>query len=198
MLGLRFGERDHSRTLDTPSEGCTTSTLGTLATSAIGARSLPKSKGERRDRGVDGIGDGRHQQRVAVLRRARDVFGGDAGAGARPVLDHDLLAEEPAHAGAHGARREVGDGAGPEADDDAHRTVRVVVGGERPARRRGRQARSPRPISLPSSAPHPPWLFSEFEACFGSSRQRHASIRSAPSGSCRRNLAACVKLAERP
>ncbi len=47
----------------------------------------------RRHRRVDHVGDRAEKQRVAVLRRARRIFGRDVARRARPVLDHELLAE---------------------------------------------------------------------------------------------------------
>jgi len=46
--------------------------------------------GQRR---VDGVGDRRHQQRIAVLLRARDVVGADIAARPGPILDDEWLAE---------------------------------------------------------------------------------------------------------
>src|SRR5262245_19919837 len=45
------------------------------------------------ERGVDRVGRGDPEQRVAVGRGAHHHFGGNVGIGARPVLDHDRLAE---------------------------------------------------------------------------------------------------------
>ena len=72
-------------------------------------------------RRIDGLGDGAHQQRVAILRRARDIFRAEARARAGPVLHHQLLAEALAHAGRHDPQDDVGDRAGTEADHDADR-----------------------------------------------------------------------------
>src|SRR5215813_1009792 len=74
------------------------------------------------------------QQGVTVGRRASDR--GDAGgaAGARPVLDHERLAELPRHLIEHDATDHVVRGAGRERDGD-HDVVR------RPGLRRGRRGR---------------------------------------------------------
>jgi hypothetical protein len=45
------------------------------------------------ERRVAGIGKTGRQQRVAIGCGIQDVLGGDIGAGARPVLDNDLLAK---------------------------------------------------------------------------------------------------------
>src|SRR5262249_8671663 len=86
--------------------------------------------------GVDNVGDREDEQGVAVLRRARDQFGGDAAAGAAARLDHELLAEIAAQVLRQDARRDVGGGARTEAVDDAHRPRRVGL-----SRRNGGQAK---------------------------------------------------------
>ena len=66
-------------------------------------------------RGVDGVGTGDQQQRIAVGRRLHHRLGGDVGAGARPVIDDELLAElfgqpfgrQPRHGVGGAARREA-------------------------------------------------------------------------------------------
>ena len=59
--------------------------------------------------------------RVAVGRALRHVLGGDARAGAGPVVDHDRLAERAASGSGKRARHEVRRAAGREAHDQADR-----------------------------------------------------------------------------
>src|SRR5262249_61302598 len=80
-----------------------------------------------RDGGIDGVGDGALQQRVAVVRRMRHEIGGDVAAGAAAVLDDELLAELLAERLRQHARGDVARGAGTEADDDAHRPRRIAL-----------------------------------------------------------------------
>ena len=70
---------------------------------------------------------------VAVLRRLRDDAAGDGAAGARPVLDHELLAQDFRQPVGDDAGRDVGAAAGAEADQDANRPCRPVLrrGGRR-------------------------------------------------------------------
>ena len=76
------------------------------------------------------IGNGRRadqEQRVAVGGRASDRFGRDIGAGARAVLDDDLLAEPLRERLADDARDDVGRRAGGKADDQMHRPRRIGI-----------------------------------------------------------------------
>src|SRR5262249_6714698 len=68
-----------------------------------------------------------------------DVLGGEARAGAGLAFDHELLAEALPHALAQHARRNVGGRARDEADDDAHRLQRIVLGMHRRSRKRQRK-----------------------------------------------------------
>ena len=79
---------------------------GRLVTMVIGEKSLTKSN--------------------VVLWRARDELGRDARSGSRLVLHHELLADDLAHAVGEHARGDVGRGARPESDDDAHRSRRKI------------------------------------------------------------------------
>ena len=93
------------------------------------------------ERDVDRHGRARrHHQRVAVRRRLGDRARRDDAAGARPVLDHEGLAEPllellPEHAG-----EDVGAAAGRERNHDGDRPRRIILGGgrmegaQRPAR----------------------------------------------------------------
>ena len=79
-----------------------------MLTSAIGVKSLAMSNGRL---GLIAalvmLADDAEEQRVAVLGRAGDEFGGQARAGARLALDHELLAEDLAQAAAEHARGDV-------------------------------------------------------------------------------------------
>ena len=65
------------------------------------------------------------KQRVAVRRRSRDRLGADIAAGARPVLDDELLAQALRQRLRHQARDDVGGVAGRKADDHVHRPGRI-------------------------------------------------------------------------
>jgi hypothetical protein len=89
-----------------------------------------------------GIGRDRrrhHEERIAVRRRPHDHFGADIAAGARPVLDDELLAEPLRQPLPDQARQNVGRAAGGEADNQVHRMPRIGVRSRRPAdsRKRG-------------------------------------------------------------
>jgi hypothetical protein len=88
-------------------------------------------------RGVDRIGDRPHQQRVAVLGSACDELGGERRSRSGLVLDHDLLAEELAHALPDDARGDVGARSRGETDHDPNRAVRIVVGTRGKRRQQG-------------------------------------------------------------
>src|SRR5262249_24078063 len=67
------------------------------------------------------------QQRVAVRRRARGGLGADVAAGARPVVDHDLLAQQLREAGRDDAGRGIGAATGREWRDQPNDAVRVSL-----------------------------------------------------------------------
>ena len=71
------------------------------------------------------FGEVDQEQRVAVGGRAHDRLGADIAAGARPVLDDELLAEPLRQPLADQARDDVVRAAGGKADDDAHRPRRI-------------------------------------------------------------------------
>ena len=84
--------------------------------------------------------DRHHQQRVAVGRGLGRHVGADAAAGARPVLDNDLLAQRLAELLGGHARQDVGRLAGRGRDDDAQRLGRPSLwarDGEGKCERRG-------------------------------------------------------------
>ena len=66
------------------------------------------------ERRVDRVRRTDQEQRVAVRGRAHDRLGGDIAAGARPVLDDELLAEPLRQPLTHQAREDVGRAAGGE------------------------------------------------------------------------------------
>src|SRR6516164_5960270 len=73
--------------------------------------------------------------------RVHHVLGRDIGAGARTVLDDDMLAETLGKPCAKDARYDVGPATGREADDPVHRPRRIIqrAGGVRKGRKRGRR-----------------------------------------------------------
>jgi hypothetical protein len=95
--------------------------FGRVANSEIGAKSLAKSNPRL------GVMTALMvlQQRVAVFRRVRHEIGGDVAAGPAPVLDDELLAEQPAERLCEHARGNIARGAGTKANDDAHRPRRI-------------------------------------------------------------------------
>jgi len=102
---------------------------------------------------------------MLFLQGARDEFAGDIAAAAGPGLDHELLAENLAHALPQHARGNVGRRARDEADDQPYRLGRIVVSPRRGVRygqpggacrcRANREARVPdhdrRPPTLPAA-----------------------------------------------
>ena len=116
----------------------------------------------RVERGADGVGLRREQQRVAVRRGAGDDLGADRGAGAGLVLDDELLPEAFAELLRDHAHRPVDRATRRKRHDHFHRVRRVVLRvqragnecAERESRRRERAAeprrvaRSRRAIAL--------------------------------------------------
>ena len=87
---------------------------------------VPHQERSGRKRGIS-----RHQQRVAVRRRARDVKRGQRPVRARAILDDDGLLERDAERlGDHAANRVTGT-AGAEHGDEGDRLAWIVVGAER-------------------------------------------------------------------
>ena len=64
------------------------------------------------ERRVDRVGRTDQEERIAVRRRTHDRLGGDIAAGARPVLDDELLAEPLRQPLTDQARDDVGRAAG--------------------------------------------------------------------------------------
>ena len=64
------------------------------------------------ERRVDRVRRTDQKERIAIRRRAHDRLGADIAAGARPVLDNELLAEPLRQPLTHQARDDVGRAAG--------------------------------------------------------------------------------------
>ena len=77
------------------------------------------------ERGVDRVGGADQQKGIAVRRRIHHAFGGDIAAGARPVVDDNLLTEPLGEPLRHHPRRNVGGTAGRKSNDQAHRPRRI-------------------------------------------------------------------------
>jgi len=90
------------------------------------------------ERRVDGLARTDQEKRVAVRRRPHRRLGGDVAAGARPVLDDELLAEPLGKPLPHQACDDVEPAAGGRADDPTDRPRRI---GLRPREMRHRRQR---------------------------------------------------------
>jgi hypothetical protein len=77
-------------------------------------------------RRIDGVGHGRHQQRVTVGRGARQQLGRDDVRGAGPIVHDHLLPEGLAHALRQEARDEVRSPARGERHEEADRAVGIA------------------------------------------------------------------------
>jgi hypothetical protein len=77
------------------------------------------------ERCVDGVGRDRHQHGVAIRRGARGGFSAEIAAGARPIVDNELLAELLGQPLSSQARDDVRPAPRRKADDDLHGTRRV-------------------------------------------------------------------------
>jgi hypothetical protein len=77
------------------------------------------------ERDVHRVGRDWHQDRVAVGFGLRDVFGGEVAAGARLVLDHELLAEALRQMLPGKPRNDVRRAAGWKRDDQTYRSRRI-------------------------------------------------------------------------
>jgi len=109
-------------------DGCTTTKCGTAAAIATGAKSLITSYGRLRKRGRDRVyRNVAHHDRVAVGWRLRHLPRRDRSGCARPVVDHDRLAEKLRHARRKNARHYVGAAARREPHHHAHRPVRIIL-----------------------------------------------------------------------
>jgi hypothetical protein len=94
------------------------------------------------ERDVHRVGRDWHQDRVAVGFGLRDVFGGEVAAGARLVLDHELLTEAFRQMLPGKPRNDVRRAAGRERHDQTYRSRRI---GLRPSdTRQGRRRDSAR------------------------------------------------------
>src|SRR5512132_17515 len=84
---------------------------------------------ERGIRGKDGVVAG--EQRVAVRRSVGDGLSRDVAACARPVVDHERLAEDLLELAAEDAREHVARPTRREGHDEGHRPRRIIRGGGR-------------------------------------------------------------------
>src|SRR5260370_32438274 len=78
-------------------------------------------------RWVDHVGGRSYEKDVAVRGSANDGFGRYVGAGARPVLNDEWLAESLRQPWPQEARENIGCAARAEADDQVHRLRRVAL-----------------------------------------------------------------------
>jgi hypothetical protein len=76
-------------------------------------------------RGVPGVIRTNHQERIAIGRRPHHRLGGETAARARPVLDHELLAEPFRQQLARQPANYVSRAAGRPADDQPHWPRRI-------------------------------------------------------------------------
>ena len=112
----------NSATVLAGNDGLTTMTNGErpkLATGAISRMKLKLSVVVERRAHCARQND--HEQCVAVRWRSHDQFGADIAAGARPVIDDDLLPEPLRQPLTHEAREGVGPTAGGKANNQMHR-----------------------------------------------------------------------------
>ena len=72
-------------------------------------------------------GDGAHQHRIAVRCGLGSEVRSDIAAGARTIVDDDLLSETFSHLLAHGAREHIGSAAWAVGNDDAYRLFRIIL-----------------------------------------------------------------------
>ena len=78
---------------------------------------------------ADHVRGGDHRQRVAVRLRLGDLGGADGGARAGLVLDDDRLPQRGRELFLEDARRDVGESAWAERDDDLDGAFRILRGG---------------------------------------------------------------------
>ena len=127
------------------------------------------------ERRVDPVGGIDQQQRVAVRRRVHDDLGADIVAGARPVVDDELLAEPLRQILPHQAGQDVDRAAGRIARDHVHRPRRIVEGA-------GRAAAGARPT--PSRAPRARWISSSTSWRFSQIRAKSCTVATMMDGCC--------------
>ena len=97
LSGVALAAATRSATELPANDGLAASTIGSLPTRMIGAKSLA---GIESQRGIHELvhalgGIGAHHQRVSVGVRTRRLLGADIAAGARLVLDIEALAHRP-------------------------------------------------------------------------------------------------------
>ena len=119
-------------------------------------------------RRIDAVRRHAEQQRVTVRRRAHDRFGCDVSARARPVVDHDRLADPVRQPLADHAGDDVRRAAGADLHDEAHRLCRIGLrecrtrqSGKRRSARHELQdlpARNCHPAALVDAGKHPTFV----------------------------------------
>src|SRR5580704_16030488 len=138
--GFALASAMRSATLWMSLSGLTTSTTAPRDSNAIGAKIPLHVEGRIGiDDLIDDDGQGRQEQRVAVIGSVSDIVGGDARAAARLVLDRDLLSQQRSHALAQQAPGDVGRRAWCKADDEMDGTRRI---GFRPSKVRHSRQRA--------------------------------------------------------
>src|SRR6516162_2217907 len=150
---------------------------------------MTKGKGDARDRHdvadeieielvverrVEHVGQGGHEQRVAVRRSMHDGFGRDVAACPGPVVDDERLAESIRQLLTQQPRDDVGRAAGRKTDENAHRPRRI---GLRPSEtQNGRQRGSARSQMQKSPAGkfhfEPPSRFTSLDHLVRADQQR--------------------------
>ena len=106
------------------------------------------------ERRVDRVVGADHQQRVAVGRRARDRLGRDVAAGARLVLDDELLGELLGQRLRDQARQDVDRLAGRKTDHHAHRLCRICLRRSDPRDSGQRERAGGQLLELPAAKSH--------------------------------------------
>src|SRR5215831_16249274 len=130
------------------------------------------------ERDVHRVGRDWHQDRVAIGFGLRDVFGGDVAAGARLVLDHELLTEAFRQMLPGKSRNDVRRAAGWERDDQTYWSRRI---GLRPSDARKNLQRSSargqmqKPSSVEWFHVHPPKKCVKSAHAIGTSLLREAA-----------------------
>jgi len=121
------------------------------------------------ERRVERVRRNGHEERIAIRCRTHDRLRGDITAGARPVLDDELLAEPLREPLADQACDDVGAAAGGKADDDADRPRRIGLrpGDPRDGRQRGGARCEMQKISAGKFHFEPPSCFTSLDHLVG-------------------------------
>ena len=127
------------------------------------------------DRRIDGVGDAGEKQRVAVGRRVYHGVGGDVAGGAGTILDDERLAEPVGQLLGEQPRQDIAHAAGAIADQDAHRTRRIIERESRP--RQGRRGEgSGGEVQKAAAAKRHGRVLCNREKCSGSVESRNTAI----------------------